>query len=686
MTETPTPSTRAGCARTALFVGGALLTVALGGAFYLHHRASSAEAEAVAAQEQAASEAFEPALEAMEPPPPAPELPAYDLDKTIRVIHEIDQALAESDDLEDYLHRVSLQDYRGVAPEVLDARRDILEILLQIYGKQTEAEDQAAMWEFTSELFLSTLSVVEVEGSVNPAIPVGSFSVDREQAQELLTDMKDRQADRRRLVREINALEEDLFHALTDYSETYYQYVEEWDRLSTYRDRAYLAVRNRQWDIAAASAEQAIELAPMEREAHLLRALALIEGGDAEDDPEIGELLDGYLVDHPDYTAPAFLLLGVWEGQRGNTEEALLHLQQSAAYYPRQAEHLTDMLDPYRMRSFLRKSREGTVILEEYQNTMLGSGAFSPDLQMAEAMFEAGDFAGGRTKVLDHFARRRAQEQWNFILSDIAFCHDMMGPYYREIFPEESWLDLEVHPTTWGSGLKVSVQNRSARTLHNATLVLALHMTDMHPGDYVTLSAPATQPAVLAHDTTSFGSIDVAVDLMGTTKGVEDIVHHRAILVTDEAVLWVDTDAFRIAEAEEFREARRHASGPLPEPSYRSSLEDLATTAGEEAVVELEERSLGADNVLVTLPKELSILKPIFRLRYGDEVYTASDNLIDGDHIALRFRGVGEAEEVTADDLELMVHSPFGDVVLDWAWDGEVSWRLQSVEEDDLTE
>src|SRR5690606_29729693 len=51
-------------------------------------------------------------------PPPA-DKPAYDIDKTVRVIHEIDEAVKESKDLKSYIEKLGKQDYRNVAPDVL---------------------------------------------------------------------------------------------------------------------------------------------------------------------------------------------------------------------------------------------------------------------------------------------------------------------------------------------------------------------------------------------------------------------------------------------------------------------------------------------------------------------------------------------------------------------------------------
>jgi len=687
-TSAPAPPGRFGRFRLGCGLLAVLLVAVPAGMWqWSAHRATIRQHRAAQAHAKKANDAFEPAMDALEAGVEQSEQqPDYDLDKTIRVIHQIDLALKQDKDLPSYLQTVAVQDYSGVAPEVLQSRRKLMDILLRLYAKQVEADDQQAMWEFTSELLLSTFSVVQVSGDASVGAPEASFSVDRAKAQELLSDLKAQQADRKHLQRDIGSLQKDLTEALFDYSDTYYEYVRKWDALSVLRDRAYLAAHNGDWDQVEASAQLAIDKAPHEREAHLLLAMALIEKDQPEDDERVSKLLSDYIDEHPDATAPAFLLLGVHQENRGQTEAARLSFQQAAAYYPKQAEALTDMLDPYKMRAFLRKSREGSFVVELYESTMLGAGYFSPDLQMAKMLYDQGQDDEARTKVLDHFARRRAQKQWDFVLSDLQFCNDLLGPRFWEIFPENTYLDLEVSPTLMGSGLNLSVKNRSPRTLHDATLVLVLHFTDTYGGDYRTLAAD-TQPAVLAHDTTSFGSVDVDMDVNGAKKGVDDIVTDRAILVSSEAVTWVDTDQYKIAESEEFRERRRAAGisqralpNPVAEkhPEFHSTVERIVKDVPNKATMQVESK-YGKDNVLIHLPRELAVLRPIFRLKEGDQVFTASDNVIDGDQITLRFKGVDnwdDTESPPTRDLELVGSSPFGDLVLTWTPGGDLTWRF----------
>ncbi len=655
--------------------------------------AEKARIEAEKAQAKEAEDSFRPLFEALDQG--VEEGPAvYDIDKTIRVMHEIDLAMQDQEGLRDYLLWAARQDYRGVAPEVLKKRKEILSILMQLYARQVRTDDQQAMWELTRDLLLSTFSVVEVTGEASLVNPMAGLRIDREQARKMLEEIKAEQASHEELLRDIAELEEQLFAALVDYGEVFYKYVEEWDQLGVLRDRAYLAAHNGDWEAALAAAELAIERAPQEREAHLLKAMALIELDNRENAQEIQDLLTSYIEDHPDASAPALVLLGVHQARLGNTEAALLSFQQSAAYFPKQADALSDMVNPYKMRSFLRKSREGRFILELYKSTMLGAGYFSPDLQLAKMLFEQGRTEEGRQKVLDHFARRRTQKQWDFIISDLQFCHALLGPDFWAIFPEEPYLDLEASPALMGSSLNVGVNNRSERTLHNATLLLAIQFTDMYRGDYEVLPAEKTVPAVLAMDSTSFGSIPIEVEIDGETKTVEDIVHTRAVLITDEAVSWVDTPAYRIAELKELAE-RRKAQATLEEPSppvehplarrhprFQSTFDTLVDRVKDAAQLELEAK-YGADNLLIKLPKELSILRPIFRLRYGGTLYEATDNVLTGDTIELRFKGVENFDGDDApdpEDVELLMASPFGDVVFTWKSNGDLTWHFERSE------
>jgi len=613
----------------------------------------------------------------------------YDIDRTIQVIHGLDLGLREqgsSASLRNYLVEIAKVDYRGVAPEVLESRAKLLEVLKDIYAQQVQNEQQDAMWEVTTELLLTTLSTVQVGAEVE-ATGVGSsasFKVDREQARRALGELRESQKEKRDMVAESAALDGRLVEVLLDYSEVYYRFVEEWDRLCVLRDRAYLAAAAGEWEQAKGLAERAIEMAPQEKEAHLLRALAWVELGEGrgEGADQVSEWLERYIEENPGASAPALLLRGVHKARRGELAEAELDFEQSSSYFPRQAEQLSVNLNPYKARSFLRKTREGNRILDLYKSTMLGAGYFSPNLQLAKLAFDRGDFEGGREKVMDHFSRRRAQQQWDLILADLEFCHGLLGDSYRQIFPEDSWLDLIVKPTLMGGGLKLAINNRSPQTLHNATLVLVLHFTDMHPDDYETITAEKTEPAVLAHKVTSFGDRPIEFDLHGVIKTRDDIVQHRAILVADEAVIWVDTDEFKISEAEEFRSRRfrggAHSQTATKQPvsaGMSALVSRVLRSLPQDTTIDIESSMLN-DDVGFTLPRELAVLRPTFRLRIGDEASAPAENLIDGEQIKLRFSGKTDFDGETPPPVVLEISTLFGSVELGYAPQSDGSYAL----------
>ena len=669
----PTPPKKRG--RTIAAILAVILAAPLLLAAGWYYTRWSADQEALAEQAVHAEAAFAPTLDKLDEGITAaalPDAPAYDIDKTIRVIHEIDQAVGNVDDLEAWLAQASRQDYRGVAPEVLEARRELLDVLMRVYARQVELDDQAALWDFSSGLvMLSAMSVVEVEGDLNLMAPTGSLSVDQAKAEELLDKLLASQEEQARLQKELRAVEAELTRAMVQYSDVYYRYLEEWDRVNLARERAYLAAWSGSWDMAQEASREAIALAPLEREAHLLLALSLIEGGGGERDREAERLLGDYLDAHPDASAPALLLLGVLHARAGDDERARLNFEQSALSYPKQAAKLTDRLDPYRTRTWLLRSAQGSHVLELYRSTMLGAGFFSPDLQLARTAFEEGDFDGGRARVLEHFRRRSNQGQWDFILSDLEFCHVLLGEDYTRIFPEDAWLDLVVGEAFIGDKLTVEVKNRSDVPLHNASLVLALYLTDMFQGDYEAIAAGETRPVVAAGAVTDFGSVAVEFDGFYEGKGPDDNIDARAILVTDEAVVWVDSEAFK---AKALQSVQRASARPAAGTSTGKAGQAWPQSAADAVMAQLNEGTtltvkddLLSDDLRFQLPRGLTLLRPLFRLRHGGTLHEAEENFLVGDHIELMFEDVGDLKgEGGATDVTLVGRTPVGDMVMVW--------------------
>lgn len=615
----------------------------------------------VRAQEERARRVFEPAKQALVAKNEGP----VDIDKTVRVIHALDLAMQERDDLETFLKTLAQADYRGVAPDVLEAREKILDVLMRLYAQQTQVENQEATFTVTRTV-LSAMSLMEVDMST---ATTGTPGLDAEQARSILADLRTQQEEREELLNGLTDLEVELIDAMTSYSGAYHKWIAEWDKVVARRDRAYLAAAAGNWAAAESAAGEAIELAPNDTEAHLIKALALIESSranpEADRTPEALALLDDYLEKHPERSAPALLLRGVAAAHQGQTKEAALSFEQSSAYYPRQADVLMDMLDPYEARTYLRRSREGQRIVDLYRSTMLGAGAFSPDLQHARMLYSEGKRVAARKKVLDHFSRRRNQKRWDLILADVDFCTRFFGVEFDTIFEEDSHLFLEVDPTLIGSKLDVDVRNGSPRELFNATLLLAVRFTDMHREDFEVFKVGETVPLVAANDTTTFGTLEIKHEFLGADKGVDDIVLHRAILVTDDAVVWVDTDEQRLALAR--TEAATAAARDQWFNRMQTSPDAMAKKIEQAAAVKLD-IGLGADDVSVNLPRELAILNPVFRLRRdGDDAAPAVNSLSD-DGIELSFKDVANFDnEETSGEATVVIASRWGnfDVTVD---------------------
>ncbi|MDT8388958.1 MAG: hypothetical protein RRC34_00430 [Lentisphaeria bacterium] len=633
------------------------------------------------AQEKRARETFTPVLDKMRDAAETnADTAAYDIDTTVRVIHQIDLAMRERDTIIQYIHDMAATDYRGVAPDILSARADILAVLMEMYGKQVELNQQNGLWEMASEFILTTTSVISVDISASSIIGVftggGGMLVnsDREQAASLLDKLHKKQEEKKQTLRAFNKLQGDLVTAVMNYAGVYHKYLDEWDKLCAKRDRAYLAAKESDWRRVRESAGQAIRSAPAEREAHLLHAMACIEENAAFKGIPLTSVIDDlkrYTDRHPGSTAPALLLLGNAYHKLGDADEAALCYKQAAAYYPKQAEALTDMLNPYRARAFLRKTREGGSILQQYKSMMLGAGYFSPDLQLARALFSQHNREEATRKVMDHFTRRRNQSQWDFILSDIQFCHELMGEDYEKIFPADFYLDLVIDEGVMSdTRMRVGVNNRTDRDLRNGSLILCVNFTDMYEGDYETFTVGNTLPLIPANMETSFGKITIDKELLGRRRDLRDIVRLRAILLANEAVVWVDTPEYKTAEIID-KAARAGKLAP----------EKLAVAPWE--MKASRQPSIGDDHMDVDLPAAFVRLRPVFQLIRGGRVFSPSHDTVEGGNIKLRFNDAVPDNHVKngvdIPPMNLKMDTRFGtvDLTVDIDDDGKIKLRFK---------
>ena len=318
--------------------------------------------------------------------------------------------------------------------------------------------------------------------------------------------------------------------------------------------------------------------------------------------------------------------------------------------------------------------------MESYSATMVGAGYFSPELHQAELGYQRGDPAAGKRKVIEHFERRRAQGQWDYILADLSWAEAVLGDDLRSIFPEDAWIDLRANKTMFGLGQKfsIAVDNRSQRTLRNAALVLCVRFTDMLTGDYVTFAGERTVPEVGPRAKTDFGTIDVDTEVFGKLRTEDDIVDMRAILVTDDGVMWVDTEKYKADRIAEARAAKQN------EPDRWGQ---IAREAGRSAKVS-RDSGLVSDALTVELPAEMAWLRPRFELHYAGAVIVADSNVIEDNKIKLRFSGLTSLLDRSVDNTappsqaaDLVVESVFGRFVLSFGPKPGGGWEFLGVKE-----
>jgi hypothetical protein len=144
--------------------------------------------------------------------------------------------------------------------------------------------------------------------------------------------------------------------------------------------------------------------------------------------------------------------------------------------------------------------------------------------------------------------------------------------------------------------------------------------------------------------------------MLGEIKGVDDIVQTRAILVTNEAVFWVDTDDYRVAEVLNARRRNQHA-------------DPVARVALSHAQCRWDESMLG-DTLFVDVPLDLSLVGAIWRVQ-GDKETPPKTNRVSDGHIHLSFHGVDVDQGATvlvrtpADQIELRCEGDGGALIIE---------------------
>ena len=104
-------------------------------------------------------------------------------------------------------------------------------------------------------------------------------------------------------------------------------------------------------------------------------------------------------------------------------------------------------------------------------------------------------------------------------------------------------------------------------------------------------------------------------------------------------------------------------------------MSQLQSKARKSTRIQVED-GLITDSVNIKLPKELSLLAPIFRLEQAGKQLVPKINQISGDDIELRFEGVSLGDDQA---MELHVGSGIADLVLTFVPGEGLNYKLTAV-------
>lgn len=459
---------------------------------------------------------------------------AYDLDMTVSALFALESALKQSENFEQLTEYIVQKSPEKVAPEIQLLKYRFFQIYRKLLSiRETDAEQKS--------LFNTARSVLlDFASSVDPL----TFSYNRAQVEKV---WEKHQANaqinaglRKRMERNQEEIVDFLFSLMTLSA----KYQREWERLCALRDRAYLAAWKGDLNEVIANASAAVRLAPDEKEAHILLAMALLERGNESDLAVADTLVNDFLERHPD-SAPGHLLRGVAKIRAKRSSEAVTDIAQAAVYFPKHQDELSDRLGIYRKRAYLNKSMEGRIIVNAYRAMMSGSGYFSPDFQQARLLLESGRKEEARKKIFEHFFRRRMQGEWDKVLDDFHFSSRFLNTDLFQIDAAAGKsLELSVSPAFFSDSVVLRVTNSGKEPLHNLTILLCVRFTDMFNGDYISFPIGETLAVLPPGRSAELGRRDVgdvSEQNLGVRKKFDDIIEYAAVLISDETISWISS-------------------------------------------------------------------------------------------------------------------------------------------------
>ena len=568
-------------------------------------------------------EAFVPAYEAISKQEGLQQGRDYDLEKTVRVLNALELAQVRSESFDEFLDYMARQDYTGVAPDVLEAKRKLFPVLEYTYRLREQDEQLSDAWMLMrgaarggETLVRNTSASTLLRAALGDMFAVLGI-VNGEDAERSTNEaFAQYEADKKlksQLRDDLQKLRISYRQYLEDYTPIYKKYMQEYDALCIEKDKAYLDLYAGRTEEALSHTQSILQKYPDNPEAMLLHAMALIISAKGEAQisnlkPQISkeendssllhlpsdlehqpsalspqtsslspqqlsivnyqlsiasQLLARYAARHPNRTAPALVLEGLLLQQLGNEQAAMSRFHQASVEYPRQAAQLTDMLDSYNRRNYLTRTPEGQYLRRLYASTMEGYGLFSPNLLKAKYYADQGKMEQSREEIYNHFFRRGNQGIYDELLSDMQFCEEHLYGSFKGLLLESSYVDVSIEPESewlfWDSDDVMRVTINNRSDLDLENVRVFLCI---HYTDMYKDEYDVIKVPHTANIIAKHTTADLdTVTLRYPGKTYRDITRIRAIAMTDDRICWVDDVNYKQSHALSFlRGGQRDAS------------------------------------------------------------------------------------------------------------------------------
>ena len=216
----------------------------------------------------------------------------YDLEKTVRVLNALELAQVRSESFDEFLDYMARQDYTGVAPDVLEAKRKLFPVLEYTYKLREQDEQLSDAWMLMrgaarggETLVRNTSASTLLRAALGDMFAVLGI-VNGEDAERSTNEAfaqyeKDKKL-KSQLREDLQKLRISYRQYLEDYTPIYKKYMQEYDALCIEKDKAYLDLYAGRTDEALSHTQSILQKYPDNPEAMLLHAMSQILIGSTE--------------------------------------------------------------------------------------------------------------------------------------------------------------------------------------------------------------------------------------------------------------------------------------------------------------------------------------------------------------------------------------------------------------------